>query len=64
MRNLFVAFVLVLIALSLVASISAPYLLWAWVLLGPIVILGIWDYFQTRHSILRNFPVLDRKSVV
>ena len=32
--------------------------LWAWVLLGPIVLLGLYDYFQHEHSILRNFPVL------
>lgn len=34
---------------------------WFW-LLGvvfiPLSVLGIWDYIQKRHSILRNFPIL------
>ncbi|MAD15687.1 MAG: FMN-binding glutamate synthase family protein [Alteromonadaceae bacterium] len=32
--------------------------LWLFVLLIPIVALGYYDYNQTRHSILRNFPVV------
>ena len=35
---------------------------WFWWLLEllfvPLAVLGIWDYTQTRHSILRNFPIL------
>ena len=27
-------------------------------MLGPFVGLGLYDYFQVTHSILRNFPVL------
>ncbi|MEI8650941.1 hypothetical protein P4S73_28650 [Paraglaciecola sp. Hal342] len=32
--------------------------LWLFVILIPIVALGYYDYHQTRHSILRNFPVI------
>jgi glutamate synthase domain-containing protein 2 len=32
--------------------------LWLFVILIPIVALGYYDYHQTRHSILRNFPVV------
>ena len=32
--------------------------LWLFVLLIPIVAVGYYDYNQTRHSILRNFPVV------
>lgn len=28
------------------------------ILFGPIMILGLWDYFQKQHSVLRNFPVI------
>ncbi len=58
MRHLFVIFLLALVVASCVAYFVAPWLLWSWVVLGPIVLLGIYDYFQHRRSILRNFPVL------
>ena len=34
---------------------------WFWLLAAPLVLLsllGLWDYMQKRHSILRNFPIL------
>ncbi len=35
---------------------------WAWflvlVLSAPLAVIGTWDWFQTKHSILRNFPIL------
>lgn len=31
---------------------------WAELVLVPLVLLGVWDLVQTRHSILRNFPIL------
>ncbi|PJD92948.1 MAG: FMN-binding glutamate synthase family protein [Legionella sp.] len=31
---------------------------WLPVLIVPLVIIGIYDFFQKKHSILRNFPVL------
>ena len=58
MRHLFVGFVFLLVVLSVLAGVYAPVFLWAWVLFGPIVLLGLYDYFQTKHAILRNFPVL------
>ncbi|MGB7345390.1 MAG: FMN-binding glutamate synthase family protein [Pirellulaceae bacterium] len=58
MRHLFVIFVLALIVASAVAGFVAPWLLWSWIVWGPIVLLGVHDYFQDRHAILRNFPVL------
>lgn len=60
MRRIFVGIVLGLIVLSIIAALFAPVLLWAWVVLGPIVAIGIHDYFQTKHAIPRNFPALGR----
>jgi glutamate synthase domain-containing protein 2 len=34
---------------------------WAWVgllLTGPLVLLGVWDLLQTRHGLLRNYPLV------
>ena len=35
-----------------------PHALWPWVVLGPLVLLGIRDLTQNRHAICRNFPIL------
>ncbi len=34
--------------------------LWIFVILGPIILIGISDIFQSRHTIRKNFPVLGR----
>lgn len=60
MRRLFIGFICSLLLLSLVAAIYWPVALWAWALAGPLVVLGLYDYFQTKHSVLRNFPALGR----
>lgn len=58
-RFLLLALLGVLVLLTLVAAVlgSAAW----WVLLGILVallLLGVWDLVQTRHSVLRNYPVL------
>ena len=51
-----VALVLACIGLGLVA----PGFYWGLALTGPLLLLGIYDLFQKKHSILRNYPVLGR----
>lgn len=51
------------IAALLILSVALAGLVWspAWwiyLFLVPIVLLGIWDSLQTRHTIRRNFPVV------
>ncbi|NKB66917.1 MAG: FMN-binding glutamate synthase family protein [Candidatus Latescibacteria bacterium] len=56
----------VVISLLVVAGISALALLvwppawWAMVVVGPIVVLGLYDMVQTKRTIVRNFPLLGR----
>jgi glutamate synthase domain-containing protein 2 len=58
MRKPFFFITAVLIALAIwLASIQSP-VLWTYVVIGPILILGIWDSIQTKRAVLRNFPVL------
>lgn len=54
--QLFVAFVIILA----LAALIFPQLLWAQIILIPLLLLGLYDYFQTRHAIRRNFPVIGR----
>ncbi len=60
MRPLFLGLLAILCLASVVCVVVAPYLLWSWVALGPLIGLGIYDYFQTVHSIPRNFPLIGR----
>lgn len=58
MRTKFLAFALVAPVLVVLASRSWAPALW---LLGPlllVILVGLHDMWQTKHTILRNFPVL------
>ena len=58
MRQKFVVIaVLVTLALA-VLSLVSPLWLFGFVVVGPVVLLGVWDMFQTKHSIRRLYPVL------
>ena len=48
-----IALVLACIGLGLVD----PGFYWGLVATGPLLLLGIYDRFQTKHSILRNYPL-------
>ena len=50
--------VAILTLLCLLAGIFYPTALWALLVLGPLLALGLRDLTQTRHSLLRNFPLL------
>ncbi len=39
-------------------SMVWPPILWGLVLIGPLVLLGVYDMFQTQHALRRTFPVL------
>ena len=45
---------LVIIGLAVVNRLA----LWSLVVVGPIILLGLHDVLQSRHSLLRNFPLL------
>lgn len=48
----------VLVALVLLVSLLWPPILWAFVVIAPLIALGIWDVHQEKHAILRNFPII------
>ena len=61
MRNDFTIFAI--LSLLIVAGIGyfvwQPFW-WVMIVLGPILLLGIYDMFQAKHAIMRNFPILGR----
>lgn len=56
-QNFIIAAVSVTVVLFLLALYSTAWL-WAFVVVGPIISLGIYDMLQTHHSLLRLYPVL------
>ena len=57
MRQAFVLFAFVSTALILALSVFSCLWLWFFVLLGPIMLIGFYDMFQTKHSIRRLYSV-------
>lgn len=61
MRNEFIVFsILSLLIIGGVAYFWWPPILWALVVVLPLILLGLYEMFQTRHAIMRNFPLLGR----
>ena len=58
MRRIFIYCVFLSIVTSTVVSVLYPKGLWLWVVFLPLVALGFYDFFQVKHSIRRNFPVI------
>jgi glutamate synthase domain-containing protein 2 len=60
MRKPFIYFsIAVLLIIGGVAYFWLP-ILWAMLFFGPLLLLGFYDMVQTKHTIVRNFPVLGR----
>ncbi len=47
----------IVLGLLAVAPVWPP-ILWSLVVLGPLIALGLHDALQTKHTVLRNFPVI------
>lgn len=58
MQKIFLAASLFLFALFGLLGWWRPGFLWAFAVLLPLFLLGVWDMVQPRHTILRNFPLL------
>ncbi|KQR70252.1 FMN-binding glutamate synthase family protein [Pedobacter sp. Leaf176] len=60
MRKAFVAIAAFLVALTIMLGLYHPFLWWTFLFTGPFVLLGIYDLYQPKHSIVRNYPVFGR----
>ena len=58
MRREFLIFVGLVVAITLIGLFVYPILLWSLIILIPLVALGFYDMLQTKHAILRNFPII------
>lgn len=58
MRTIFMSAVLLFLVAEAAAAYFYPPLLWTLVVFAPLVLVGLYDYFQHSRAVLRNFPVL------
>lgn len=49
--------IIILLAIAGIYTIWKP-IIWSLIVLGPIILIGYVDIFQTKHTIRKNFPVL------
>jgi glutamate synthase domain-containing protein 2 len=60
MRKAFIAIAAFLVALTIMLGLTYPPLWWMAIFTFPLVILGTYDLYQPKHSIVRNYPVVGR----
>ncbi len=60
MRNDFIYFTLISLAITAIVGYFWHPFFWVLVVLGPIILLGLYDMAQDKHAIMRNFPILGR----
>lgn len=59
-KQIFLLSSFLIISGSLAIAYFWPPFLWAFVLFGPLIFLGLFDLVQTKHTIKRNFPLIGR----
>ena len=58
MRQYFIIAIVIILALIGSIAFFFPPVLWTMVIVGPVILLGLYDYFQTHHAVTRNFPLI------
>ncbi len=65
MRNEFVIFaILSTLIVALLGWFVSFGWFWVFIVLGPILLLGFYDFFQTKQAIARNFPLVGRSRYI
>ena len=59
-RRVFLTLAIVVLGAIGALAIAWPPILWTLILVIPLIIMGIIDMTQTKHTIKRNFPVIGR----
>ncbi len=60
MRLIFFLFALVSPVIIVVTALIWPPLLWLLTVYVPLLLIGLYDWFQSKHTIRRNFPLFGR----
>ncbi|NIT13857.1 MAG: FMN-binding glutamate synthase family protein, partial [Candidatus Dadabacteria bacterium] len=58
MRTQFLIISALVLVLAIAGGIFNPKVFYSMIIIAPLIALGLWDYFQTQHAVLRNFPII------
>ena len=59
-REQFIILSIIISGLIVVISQFWQPILWSFIIIAPLILMGIYDVLQTKHTIRRNFPVIGR----
>ncbi|WP_034041707.1 FMN-binding glutamate synthase family protein [Wocania ichthyoenteri] len=59
-REKFILISIIAVVLACVIALFWPPILWTLLLIAPLVIMGVFDILQKKHTIRRNFPLIGR----
>ena len=59
-REQFILISIITIVAILAVAYFWPPMLWSFLLIGPLVLMGVFDILQKKHTIRRNFPLIGR----
>ncbi len=54
---------ILIVGIPLIAQFWQP-IYWSFILIIPLILMGLYDYFQKKHAIRRNYPLLGRMRYV
>ena len=57
-KQIFFAFSTASVVAILLLSMASPYFLLSFIAIGPVIIIGLMDIVQKKHTIRRNFPII------
>jgi len=57
-RNIFVITSIVSVLAVIIISFFWKSILWSFLIIIPLILIGIWDITQTKHALLRLYPVI------
>jgi hypothetical protein len=57
-RHVFILSGLVLSAVLPLVGIVWPEVNWVWLIIGPLIVLGIHDLIQNKHTLLKIYPIV------
>ena len=60
MRNLFIISSIIMVLVAGAISYQWHPFLWSFVIIVPLILTGIYDMYQTHHSLMANFPLAGR----
>ena len=59
-RQGFVAFAIATPIIIYALSFLSPTIMWAFLIVGPLIVIGLYDMLQKRHTIKRLYPIFGR----